>query len=126
MELTSNKILEDNCNEKPLCVVSFLPDILDSQASGRNAYLKTLRELGDKYKAKLWGWVWTSAATHSKLEQALGVGGFGYPAMAVVNIRKKVFIVNFFIYVSIVLLVLILSINHGRQLLVCFFRLFSC
>ena len=125
MELTSNKILEDNCNEKPLCVVSFLPDILDSQASGRNAYLKTLRELGDKYKAKLWGWVWTSAATHSKLEQALGVGGFGYPAMAVVNIRKKVFIVNFFIFVSIVL-VLILSINHGRQLLVCFFRLFSC
>jgi len=92
MELTSNKILADNCNEKPLCVVSFLPDILDTQASGRNAFLKTLRELGDKYKAKLWGWVWTSAATHSKLEQALGVGGFGYPAMAVVNIRKKVFV----------------------------------
>jgi len=93
MELTSNKILEDNCNEKPLCIVSFLPDILDTQASGRNAYLKTLRELGDKYKAKLWGWVWTPAATHSKLEQALGVGGFGYPAMAVVNIRKKVFVI---------------------------------
>eukprot|EP00111_Clytia_hemisphaerica_P000059 TCONS_00000140-protein len=92
MELTSNKILEDNCNEKPLCIVSFLPDILDTQASGRNNFLTVLRELGDKYKAKLWGWVWTSAATHQKLEQALGIGGFGYPAMAVVNIRKKVFV----------------------------------
>ena len=90
IELTSNKILEDNCNEKPLCVISFLPDILDSQAAGRNGFLKVLRELGDKYKAKMWGWVWTAAAAHPKLEESLGIGGFGYPAMAVVNIRKKV------------------------------------
>jgi len=92
VELTSNKILADNCNEKPLCVVSFLPDILDTQAEGRNNFLKVLRELGDKYKSKLWGWVWAPANAHSKLENALGVGGFGYPAMAVVNIRKKVFV----------------------------------
>ena len=90
MELTSNTILTENCNDKPLCVISFLPDILDTQASGRNNFLNILKELGDKYKAKLWGWVWTAAATHSKLEQALGIGGFGYPAMAVVNVRKKV------------------------------------
>lgn len=92
IELASNSILSDNCNEKPICVVSFLPDILDTQAAGRNNYLKILRELGDKYKAKLWGWVWTAANVHPKLEQALGIGGFGYPAMAVVNIRKKVYV----------------------------------
>lgn len=92
MELVSNSVLADNCNEKPLCIVAFLPDILDTQAEGRNRYLKVLKELGEKYKAKLWGWVWTSAAVHGKLEEALGVGGFGYPAMAVVNIRKKVFL----------------------------------
>jgi len=92
LELTSNKVLTDNCNEKPLCVVTFLPDILDTQAAGRNEHLATLKVLGEKYKRKMWGWVWTAAATHSKLEQALGVGGFGYPAMAVVNIRKKVYV----------------------------------
>jgi len=90
LELTSNQVLSDNCNEKPLCIVSFLPDILDTQAAGRNALIGILRELGDKYKAKMWGWVWTAPAVHPSLEKALGVGGFGYPAMAVVNVRKKV------------------------------------
>ncbi|XP_004211312.1 protein disulfide-isomerase A6 [Hydra vulgaris] len=91
-QLTSDSVLKDNCNEKPLCVISFLPDILDTQAAGRNAYLDLLRELGEKYKKKLWGWVWTSAGVHPKLEKTLEVGGFGYPAMAVVNIKKKIFV----------------------------------
>lgn len=89
-ELTTNGVLADNCNEKPLCVVSVLPDILDTGADGRNSYINTLKELGEKYKRKLWGWVWTAAGVHSNLEGALGIGGFGYPAMAVVNVRKKV------------------------------------
>ena len=70
-----------------------MPDILDTLASGRNNYLSILKELREKYKPKLWGWVWTSAGTHPNLEKALGVGGFGYPAMVVVNIRKKVCII---------------------------------
>merc|ERR1711962_253057 len=92
VELTSNQVLADNCNEKPLCVVTFLPDILDTGADGRNQHLNTLKTLGEKYKRKMWGYVWTSAATHPKLEESLGVGGFGYPALAVVNIRKKVYV----------------------------------
>jgi len=92
LELTSNKVLTDNCNDKPLCVISFLPDILDSGASGRNNYISILKELGEKYKQKLWGWVWTAAGIHGKLQETLGVGGFGFPAMAVVNVRKKVFV----------------------------------
>lgn len=92
LEITSNDVLAENCNNKPLCIVSFLPDILDTQAAGRNAYLNVLKELGEKYKKKQWGWLWTAAGVHGNLEQALGVGGFGYPAMAVVNVRKKVYI----------------------------------
>ena len=88
VQLTETKILSDNCNEKPLCVVSVLPDILDTGASGRNAYLDILKEVGDKYKSKLWGWVWSEAGKQSKLEEALGMGGFGYPTLAVVNVRK--------------------------------------
>ena len=61
-------------------------------AEGRNQYLKLLKELGEKYRKKMWGWVWTEAGAHPKLEEALGIGGFGYPAMAVVNSRKKMFV----------------------------------
>jgi len=93
MELTSNKVLADNCNEKPLCVVSFLPDILETGASGRNDLVAMLKDLGESYKQKLWGWVWTAPGKHENLEKALGIGGFGYPAMAVVNVRKKVYVI---------------------------------
>lgn len=91
IQLIETKILTDNCNEKPLCVVAVLPDILDTGALGRNAYLDILKEIGEKYKSKLWGWVWTEAGKHGKLEEALGMGGFGYPTLAAVNVRKMKF-----------------------------------
>jgi len=92
MELTSNSVLAQNCEEKPLCVIAVLGDILETGASGRNDYLEMLTRLGEKYKNKQWGWVWTAANLHSNLEQALGMGGFGYPALAVANIKKKVYV----------------------------------
>lgn len=45
------------CSEKPLCVVSILPHILDCGASCRNDYLSILARLGEKYKNKMWGLV---------------------------------------------------------------------
>lgn len=33
-------------------------------------------------------WVWSEAGAQSDLESALDIGGFGYPAMAVVNTKK--------------------------------------
>ncbi|XP_039757287.1 protein disulfide-isomerase A6 homolog [Pararge aegeria] len=79
------------CSEKPLCVVSVLPHILDCDAACRNNYISVLAVLGDKYKAKMWGWVWSEAGSQPALEEALELGGFGYPAMAVVNAKKLKF-----------------------------------
>ncbi|XP_071505996.1 protein disulfide-isomerase A6 homolog [Diadema antillarum] len=89
-ELTEQQVLDEACQEHPLCVLSFLPDILDTGAEGRNQYLATLKGLGEKYKNKNWGWVWTAAGQQAKVEEALGIGGFGYPALSVLNYRKKV------------------------------------
>ncbi|CAK1601671.1 unnamed protein product [Parnassius mnemosyne] len=79
------------CSEKPLCVVSILPHILDCNAACRNDYISILTRLGEKYKNKMWGWVWTEAGAQPALEEALELGGFGYPAMAVVNAKKLKF-----------------------------------
>lgn len=92
LQVTSSDVLKAECNEKPVCVVSVLPHILDTGAEGRNKYLNILKELGEKYKKKQWGWIWSEAGAQSKLEKALGIGGFGYPAMAAVNARKKVYV----------------------------------
>ncbi|XP_035659464.1 protein disulfide-isomerase A6-like isoform X2 [Branchiostoma floridae] len=87
VEVVGSEVMKA-CAEKQLCVVSFLPHILDTGASGRNQYLEQLRMMGEKYKKKVWGWVWAEAGAQSALEEALGIGGFGYPAMAAVNSRK--------------------------------------
>lgn len=79
------------CSEKPLCVVSILPHILDCNAACRNDYISILKRLGDKYKNKMWGWIWAEAGAQPALEDSLELGGFGYPAMAVVNAKKLKF-----------------------------------
>jgi len=87
-QVTSKDIFSESCESKPLCVVAVLPHILDCQSECRNGYLDLLKEMGEKYKKKMWGWVWTEAGAQGELENALDIGGFGYPAMAVVNVKK--------------------------------------
>ena len=50
-----------------------------------------MTELGDKYKLRRWGWAWSEGGQLAELESALEIGGFGYPALAVVNARKARF-----------------------------------
>ncbi|KAG5322810.1 PDIA6 isomerase, partial [Pseudoatta argentina] len=88
VQITSEKKLRAACEDKPICVVSVLPHILDCQSDCRNGYLKTLSTLGEKYKKKMWGWVWAEAGAQPHIEDALEIGGFGYPALAAVNIKK--------------------------------------
>jgi len=87
-QLTSSEVMKSHCLDHPLCVVAVLPHILDCQTECRNNYLKTLTALGDKFKQKMWGWVWSEAAAQPQLEEALGLGGFGYPTMAVFSPKK--------------------------------------
>lgn len=56
VQIVNEKSLRDACEDKPLCVVSVLPHILDCQSECRNQYLKILNDLGEKYKQKMWGY----------------------------------------------------------------------
>ncbi|ETN79262.1 protein disulfide-isomerase domain protein [Necator americanus] len=91
VEATNQQIVEDQCKEKQLCIFAFLPHILDCQSKCRNDYLAILRELGDKFKKNGWGWIWVEGGAQPELEEAFGIGGFGYPAMAAMNYRKMKF-----------------------------------
>lgn len=48
-------------------------------AKGRNEKLKMLTAIGDHFKKQIWGWLWTEAGKHPKLEKSLRIGGAGYP-----------------------------------------------
>lgn len=91
LEILDEGVVKKTCEEHQLCIVAVLPHILDTGASGRNAYLEVMLKMADKYKKKMWGWLWTEAGAQLDMETSLGIGGFGYPAMAAVNARKMKF-----------------------------------
>uniref|UniRef100_A0A8B9UZU1 Protein disulfide-isomerase A6 n=1 Tax=Anas zonorhyncha TaxID=75864 RepID=A0A8B9UZU1_9AVES len=91
LEIISEDVLKTTCDAHQLCIISVLPHILDTGASGRNSYLDVMLKMAEKYKKKMWGWLWTEASAQPDLESSLGIGGFGYPAMAAINARKMKF-----------------------------------
>merc|ERR1711974_398835 len=56
VEAVSSDVVGGACEKHPLCVISFLPHILDCDASCRNGHIDNLKKLGEKYKKKDWGW----------------------------------------------------------------------
>ncbi|KAJ0801430.1 putative protein disulfide-isomerase [Helianthus annuus] len=87
-ELTSPDVMEEKCGSAAICFVAFLPDILDSKAEGRNKYLETLLSIAEKFKRSPYSYVWAAAGKQPELEKHVGVGGYGYPALVALNIKK--------------------------------------
>lgn len=58
LEFVNNEVFKSNCEGKLFCVVLVLLYILDLGVFGRNNYLNILKLMGEKYKKKLWGWIW--------------------------------------------------------------------
>ncbi|XP_021735259.1 protein disulfide isomerase-like 2-3 [Chenopodium quinoa] len=88
IELTSPDVMEEKCGTAAICFVSFLPDILDSKAEGRNKYLEMLLAVAEKFKRSPYSFVWAAAGKQPDLEKNVGVGGYGYPAMVALNAKK--------------------------------------
>lgn len=90
-ELYSEEQAQLACNEKPLCIVSVLPHILDCDAKCRNEYIGLVKNAAESFKKKGWGWLWSEGGAQPKVEEALEIGGFGYPALVAVNYKKLKF-----------------------------------
>lgn len=92
-ELTGKEVLGEHCSGKRICIVAFLPHILDSTAAGRNAYLETLKKTV-KSKGKLgFRFLWTAAGSQPKLEKAMGLE-FGFPTVVALNQDKGLYAVS--------------------------------
>ncbi|KHN44746.1 Protein disulfide isomerase-like 2-3 [Glycine soja] len=94
-ELHSPDVLEEKCGSAAICFVAFLPDILDSKAEGRNIYLQQLLSVAEKFKRSPYrqvkNYVWVAAGNQPDLEKNVGVGGYGYPALVALNLKKAVY-----------------------------------
>eukprot|EP00245_Coleochaete_scutata_P003436 TRINITY_DN15060_c0_g1_i1.p1 TRINITY_DN15060_c0_g1~~TRINITY_DN15060_c0_g1_i1.p1 ORF type:complete len:458 (-),score=112.74 TRINITY_DN15060_c0_g1_i1:645-2018(-) len=88
LQLTGKSTFEENCAKATLCLIAFLPDILDTGAAGRNKYIETLTQVAEKFKRKPYKYLWVEAGKQPELEKVVGVGGYGYPAMVAINVNK--------------------------------------
>lgn len=90
VQLTNQAVLEEQCKDKAsLCVVAFLPHILDGGAKARNAVLDTLKALATKYKSRPFSYVWMEAGAQPDVEQVLLEGNTFYPSIVALNLKKE-------------------------------------
>eukprot|EP00803_Ostreobium_quekettii_P001149 evm.model.scf_354.2 EVM.evm.TU.scf_354.2 scf_354:3633-5375(-) len=98
-ELVDQYVFDENClgdsnsgkSGKQVCFLAFLPNVLDSGVEGRKQYLATLAKVGEKFKGRSFSYFWSQGGSQPELEANVGVGGYGYPALVVLNPSKKMF-----------------------------------
>jgi len=89
-QLVDQEVFDDKCQNAQLCIIAVIPHILDDQSALRNERLEMVKTLIEKFKAKQWEWFWSEGSAQGQLEELLGIGGFGYPALAAINTRRQI------------------------------------
>ena len=89
-ELTDQSVFDDTCSGRKICVIMFVPHILDTGSSGRNDYIKTLESVAKSLRGKPLSFLWSEGGSQPSLEQSLEVT-FGYPALVVLAKEKGVY-----------------------------------
>ena len=96
VEVVDSTVFEQACegseSASQLCMLAFLPDILDTQASGRNAYIKVLKASAEKFKDRPFSYLWAAAGKQPGLEDKFEVGGYGYPALVAYSPKRGVYV----------------------------------
>lgn len=63
--------MEEKCSSAAICFVSFLPDILDSKAEGRNKYLQMVLSVAEKFKRSPYRQVYKTSLDASIADDSL-------------------------------------------------------
>lgn len=89
-QLTDSSVLEAECpsSEPRVCILVFLPHIMDSSAKEREQYLESIREASKKARSKPMRFLWAQGGDHFSFEEKLGMN-FGYPAVLAVSTQKS-------------------------------------
>ena len=88
-QINSQKVYEDECLSKLLCVTFVLPHLMDTGVAGRNKYIETITEVGKKFRAKA-SINWVQGGDNYDWEEAFAVTA-NYPTFVAVGSKKKIY-----------------------------------
>ena len=90
VQVTSQATLDEQCKDKAsLCLLAFLPHILDGGAKARVAALETLKSVATKQARRPFSYVWLEAGSQPGIEEALLAGNNFYPSVVALNLKKQ-------------------------------------
>lgn len=88
-QLTNENQYKEYCKDRTgVCIISFLPHIMDSSAVQRKEYVEELKAASKSGKGKPIYFLWAQGGDFFDLEDKLHLS-FGYPAVVAVNFNKK-------------------------------------
>jgi protein disulfide-isomerase A6 len=87
-ELNNQKVYDEHCKGTTICVISFLPNIYESNAAERNQYLDLIMKVAKQNRKNPFTFFWLQAGDQLDLERSLNLG-FGFPAMIAVSPNKS-------------------------------------
>ena len=88
-ELIKQSIYDTECQGTVICVLTFVPNIYDSNAVERKAYLESVMKVAKKQRSQPFVFFWLQSGDQLDLERKLNLG-FGYPAVVAISPVKKV------------------------------------
>ena len=89
-ELIKQNVYNDECKGVVICVATFLPNIYDSNAVERKAYLDTIMKVAKYQRSQPFVFFWLQSGDQLDLERKMNLG-FGYPAVVAISPGKQVF-----------------------------------
>jgi len=73
-----------------ICVLTFLPNIYDSNAVERNTYLASMMKVAKTQRSQPFIFMWAQSGDQLDIERKMNLG-FGYPAVVAISPTKEVF-----------------------------------
>ena len=89
-ELTNQKIFDSKCQGQVICIISFLPNIYDSNANERTGYIESIAAAAKRNRRHPFIFYWLQAGDQMDIERQLNLG-FGFPAVVAISPNKSKF-----------------------------------
>ena len=86
--MIDQKIYDAKCQGQVICVISFLPNIFDSNAAERKGYLEAITTVAKKNRRHPFQYFWLQAGDQMDTERQLNLG-FGFPAVVAISPNKS-------------------------------------
>eukprot|EP00392_Amoebophrya_sp_AT5.2_P001811 g1816.t1 len=94
-QLLSQEMFDEKCSKDSgtLCLIAFLPHIMESSAKDRKQYLETYNKAARGAAGVPASFYWSQGGDQYELEEKLNLG-FGFPALVALSRKKNIFVIH--------------------------------